>query len=116
MAIVKITIYDDNKMVDKIDNILSESETKHIIKHGESEDSKFDIIIFEKNDSILEFIRNKFKTIQYEIVDIDIDDCDMDDFPLPHLIPDNPDKKDYTIYKILIGVYIVLVVIGFILI
>jgi hypothetical protein len=115
MAIVKITIYDDNKMVDKIEKILSESETKHTIKHGESFDSKFDIIIFEKNDSILEFLRNKFKTIQYEIVDINIDNCDMDDFPLPHLIPDNPDKKDYTV-SILIGVYLVLVVIGIILI
>lgn len=116
MAVVKITIYDDNKTVDKIDMILSKSGTKHMIKHGESEDSKFDVIVFEKVDTIVEHIKNKFKDVEFEIIEMDIDECDAEDFPLPQLIPDNPDSKDYTTPVVVIILGLVGLVVGFFLI
>lgn len=99
MAIVKITVYDDNSTVDKIDMILSKSGTKHMIKHGESENSTVDVIVFDKVDPILEHIKNKFKGIDIEIIEMNIDSCDVTDFPLPQLIPDDPEPNSYAVYK-----------------
>jgi hypothetical protein len=116
MTMVKIVIYDDNPTVEKIDMILSKSGTKHMIKHGESEGSLFDVIVFDKVDAIVEHIRNKFKHLELEFIEQNIDSCDVADYPLPQLIPDNPDVSDYTVHKIVGSLVFVATVIGFFLI
>jgi hypothetical protein len=107
MAVYKITIYDDNSLVDRIENILMKSNTQYLIKHGESMHSKFDVIVFEKVDSIKELLKDKYNIYNFEQVDIDIADCDLEDFPLPQLSPDNPDEKNYGNY-ILMGIGIII--------
>lgn len=103
MAVIKLVVYNDNATVDKIDMILSRSGTKHFVKNGEDENSKYDVIVFDNNTGIIEQIKDKFKNIEMAYVDIDIDSCDVSDFPLPNVIPDNPDVFNRN-YKKIIGI------------
>lgn len=113
MSVIKITIYDDNYAVERIDYILSIAGIKHFVKHGEEHDSKFDIIVFENSQMTKQKIINEFPEFDYEEIEMNIEECDLDSFPLPHLIPDNPDSPSIA-GDIIAGLLIMFVITGII--